>query len=199
MRFAAFVVLGLLVVARPFQGRDRGPERPALQAFELRSIERPRVIAAADRFLKEPPQTIIAFPAARSPGGSHDFFSESDYWWPDPAHPDGPFVRRDGESNPNNFVEHRHAMVRLSVGVPALTAAWMLTGDERYAAHARRHLRVWFADPVTRIHGRLAVGSLRGQIRVPGLAGGASGLRQLLTLTVCALKTAEIGAIAGAG
>lgn len=42
-------------------------------------IERARVVAAADRFLEAPPQTITAFPAARSAGGLHDFFSEGDY------------------------------------------------------------------------------------------------------------------------
>jgi hypothetical protein len=65
---------------------------------------------------------------ARSAGGPHDFFSEGDYWWPDPKNPSGPYVRRDGESNPDNFVEHRRALIRLSVEMPALTAAWKLTG-----------------------------------------------------------------------
>ena len=119
---------------------------------EIGALERPRVLAAADAFLTRAPQTITAFPAARSAGGPHDFFSEGDYWWPNPADPDGPYVRRDGESNPGNFVAHRRALVRLSIEVPALTAAWQLTGGERYAAHARRHLRAWFADPATRMN-----------------------------------------------
>ncbi len=118
---------------------------------EMAPAERERVIAAADRYLTRPPQTITAFRAARSAGGPHDFFSEGDYWWPDPKNPDGPYIRRDGESNPGNFVDHRRALVRLSVEVPALTAAWKLTSDDRYAAQARRHLRAWFVDPSTRM------------------------------------------------
>ena len=114
-------------------------------------LDRSRVIEAADRFLRQPPVTITAFPAPRSAGGAHDFFSEGDYWWPDPKNPDGPYIRRDGESNPDNFVEHRRALVRFSIEVPALTAAWTLTSDDRYAAHARRHLRAWFVDPATRM------------------------------------------------
>jgi Alginate lyase len=113
--------------------------------------ERSRVLSAADRYVREAPVTITAFPARRSAGGPHDFFSEGDYWWPDPAHPGGPYVRRDGESNPDNFVDHRRALVRFSVEVPALAAAWTLTSDDRYAAHARRHLRAWFVDPATRM------------------------------------------------
>jgi alpha-glucosidase len=119
---------------------------------DLTAIERSRVVAAADRYLTRPPQTITAFPAVRSAGGAHDFFSEGDYWWPDPAHPNGAYIRRDGESNPDNFAAHRRAMIRLSVEVPALTAAWIITGDARYAAHARNHLRAWFVDPSTRMN-----------------------------------------------
>jgi len=122
------------------------------QSFTPAASERPRVLSAADRYLDRAPQTITAFRAARSAGGAHDFFSEGDYWWPDPAHPDGPYVRRDGESNPANFVEHRRAMVRLSIEVPALTAAWLLTKEGRYAEQARRHLRAWFVEPDTRMN-----------------------------------------------
>jgi hypothetical protein len=134
-----------LAVTFPNQSEIRNPQ------FETAPAERERVIAAADRYLKRPPQTITAFRAARSAGGPHDFFSEGDYWWPDPKNPDGPYIRRDGESNPDNFVDHRRALVRLSIEMPALTAAWKLTSDDRYAAHARRHLRAWFVDPSTRM------------------------------------------------
>jgi len=115
-------------------------------------LDRPRVLAAADRYLTLEPATVTSARAARSAGGLHDFFSEGDYWWPDPKTPDGPYVRRDGESNPGNFVEHRRAMIRLSVEMPALTAAWVLSGDAKYAAHARKHLRAWFVDPATRMN-----------------------------------------------
>jgi hypothetical protein len=119
------------------------------------AAERGRVLNAASHYLGEPPLTVTAFPAARSTGGLHDFFSEGDYWWPDPKNLNGPYVRRDGESNPANFVDHRRALVRLSVQVPALAAAWSLTRDERYSTHARRHLRAWFADPATRMNADL--------------------------------------------
>ena len=57
------------------------------------------------------------------PGGKHDFFSEGDYWWPDPHHPDGPYFQLDGHTNPHNFPDHRRAMVRLSIQVATLTSA----------------------------------------------------------------------------
>jgi hypothetical protein len=143
VRFAA-LLMALPVAASGFGRTD------------LASIERPRVITAAGEYLARSPQTITAFRAARSTGGPHDFFSEGDYWWPDPAQPDGPYIRRDGESNPDNFVEHRRALMRLSVEVPALTAAWVLASEPRYAEHARRHLRAWLVDPDTRMNPSLA-------------------------------------------
>lgn len=123
-----------------------------LSAQELDTLERKRVLAAADRYLSEPPITITSTHSPRSPGGVHDYFSEGDYWWPDPQHPGGPYIRRDGLSNPTNFNAHRDALIRLSLQVPALTAAWMLTGDRRYSTHAIAHLDAWFLAPATRMN-----------------------------------------------
>ena len=115
-------------------------------------LEHGRVLRAAEAYLHQPPKTITSVAAPRSTGGLHDYFSEGDYWWPDPNNPNGPYIRRDGESNPDNFVAHRDLLIRLSIQMPALTAAWILTQDRRYANHAAAHLRAWFADPATRMN-----------------------------------------------
>jgi alpha-glucosidase len=117
--------------------------------------ERARVIPAAQAYLAEAPITITASSSPRSTGGPHDFFSEGDYWWPDPQNPGGPYIQRDGMSNPDNFNDHRQYLMRLSIQVPALTAAWKLTGDRRYAAHAVRHLEAWFVDAATKMNPNL--------------------------------------------
>jgi hypothetical protein len=119
------------------------------RGFDLAAFERPRVLAEAKRYLQQPPITITASSSPRSAGGKHDYFSEGDYWWPDPKDPNGPYMQRDGMSNPENFTAHRHALIRLGVQVPALTAAWLLTRDHRYADHAAKHLRAWFLDADT--------------------------------------------------
>ena len=122
---------------------------------DVASIDRARILAAADRYLGERPVTITEHIAARSPGGPNDYYSEGDYWWPDPENPGGPYIRRDGFSNPAKFVAHRAAMIRLSVQLPALVAAWELTGDQHYARHAGRHLDAWFVTPTTRMNPHL--------------------------------------------
>src|SRR6266404_5578866 len=125
------------------------------RVFNVAKFDRARVIETADRYLKEPPLTITASTSPRSAGGAHDFFSEGDYWWPDPQNPGGPYIQRDGMSNPENFVDHRRYLMRLSVQVPALVAAWKLTRNPGYAALAARHLRAWFIDERTRMNPNL--------------------------------------------
>ena len=122
---------------------------------EVARIERSRVLSAANLYLHEQPKTITAVPAFRSAGGIHDYFSEGDYWWPDPKNPDGPYIRRDGESNPGNFNTHRELLIRFSLQMPALTAAWLLTNKRVYADHAVAHLHAWFVDPATRMNPNL--------------------------------------------
>lgn len=107
---------------------------------------------AANGYLREKPVTITAYSSPRSTGGKHDYFSEGDYWWPDPKDPGGPYIQRDGESNPDNFNAHRLALIRLSVQVAALAAAWKVTRHNKYVDHAAAHLRAWFVDPETRMN-----------------------------------------------
>ena len=123
--------------------------------FKVAAFDRQRILKAAHQYLKEAPITITASHSPRSAGGMHDFFSEGDYWWPDPQNPGAPYIQRDGMTNPDNFVEHRRALMRLSVQVPALASAYLITKDGRYANHAVRHLRAWFLDPSTRMNPNL--------------------------------------------
>jgi hypothetical protein len=117
--------------------------------------DRDRILKAAAAFGPQPPITITAFPTTRSAGGLHDFYSQADYFWPNPEDPNGPYINRDGQSNPGNFDEHRRVMVRLSIEMPALTAAWLLSGNREYARRACDHLRAWFVDADTRMNPNL--------------------------------------------
>ena len=139
-------------------------------AFDVAAFDRARVISAANRYMKEAPITITASRSPRSAGGVHDFFSEGDYWWPDPNNPDGPYIQRDGMSNPDNFTDHRRYLMRLSVQMPALAAAWKITRDRRYAQHAGRHLRAWFIDERTRMNPSLQYAqAIKGRVTGRGI------------------------------
>jgi hypothetical protein len=110
------------------------------------------ILKRAESNLNEQPITVTAFRSERSAGGNHDFYSEGDYWWPDSLNPEGPYVQRDGQTNPDNFVAHRHAMIRFSTLVGNLTSAYLLTKDRKYIDAALIHIRAWFIDEETRMN-----------------------------------------------
>lgn len=122
---------------------------------EVAQTLRKHIMQEAAWALSQVPVTVTAQTSPRSAGGKHDFFSEGDYWWPDPKNPDGPYIQRDGMTNPDNFVAHRHAMIRLSRIVGALASAYQLTGDRKYVLHALKHCNAWFVDADTKMNPNL--------------------------------------------
>lgn len=123
---------------------------------DVAAMDRARILKAADAALTLAPITLTAFRAELSEGGPNDFYSNGDYWWPDPKKPDGlPYIQRDGQSNPNNFTAHRNCVNQLRDVVAALGAAYRVTGEDRYAAKSADLLRVFFVEPETRMHPHL--------------------------------------------
>jgi len=120
-----------------------------LPHFDLAAYEKPRVVQQAGAALAAEVKTITAARNPRSAGGPHDWSSEGDYWWPDPKNPGGPYIQRDGETNPDNFVAHRQFLLAFARNFDALAAAYKLTHDEKYAAAAVKHLQAWFVEPAT--------------------------------------------------
>jgi hypothetical protein len=71
---------------------------------------------------------IAAAHSDRSAGGSHDYFSEGDYWWPDP----------------------RSAVAAKRSGSHSVRAGF--STNREYADHAAGHLHAWFIDKETRMN-----------------------------------------------
>jgi hypothetical protein len=127
-----------------------------LSVPDVGEIDRKRIQKAAKAALAIEPITITKFYAEHSVGGPNDFYSNGDYWWPDPTKTNGlPYIQRDGETNPGNFNEHRMAMRQLRDAVAALGAAYKVTGDEKYATKAAALLKVFFIDEKTRMNPNL--------------------------------------------
>lgn len=150
-----FMMLSAAALAARGEALDSADEILLRPRRSVEALERARVLPAAQRYLSEAPRTIVSAPAPHSAGGLHDYYSEADYFWPDPNNPNGPYVNRDGESNPANFNTHRELLIRLGIQVPALAAAWLLAGRREFAEHASSHLRAWFVTPATRMNPNL--------------------------------------------
>jgi hypothetical protein len=112
------------------------------------------VRARAEKALKAGPFSVVHSRPRKPPSGDpHDYLSQAPYWWPDPKKPDGlPYIRRDGQTNPERNQFDSPLLAKMSSAVGTLAQAYRLTGDERYAAHAARLVRVWFLDPATRMN-----------------------------------------------
>jgi len=101
-------------------------------------------------------------------GDNHDYMSLGTYWWPDPGQPDGlPYVRRDGEVNPEGEAYDRQPLTQMTSAVETLALAYYFTSHEPYADHAARLLRVWFLDEATRMNPHLEYGQA-----IPGVTEG---------------------------
>lgn len=109
------------------------------------------ILQRAEQAVQQSPVTVTNFVCPRSPGGINDFYSEGDYWWPDPENPEGPYIRRDGQSNPGNFKHHRHAIISLNQTIGILCSAWLHDRNPRWTEAMERHLRAWFVDEHTRM------------------------------------------------
>lgn len=106
-----------------------------------------------------------------SPMGTNhlnDYYSNGDYWWPDPAKANGlPYIRRDGYSNPDCFSYHRQALRKTRTAIAHLARAYAATKNEAYAVKATELLKVFFVDPKTAMSPHLLYAQA-----IPGLFSG---------------------------
>ena len=122
----------------------------------------------ADAALKEGPYSVMDKEIVPPSGDKHDYISLSGYWWPDPTKPDGkPYIRRDGETNPEYRQYDRPVRGEMTSAVETLGLAFFFTDRAEYANHAARLLRVWFLDEATRMNPHLRYGGF-----IPGTAPG---------------------------
>jgi hypothetical protein len=145
---------------------------------DVAAIDHDRILHAADDYLKQPPVPLTDLSSPRSPATPHDFFSEAENYWPDPADPTNPYIPRAGQPNPDAFTAHRDALLNLGLYVPALTAAFVLTKDDRYAKHAVAHLCAWFIEPATSMTPSL----LYAQVIRPAKTGRPEGVIEAVHL-----------------
>ena len=163
---------------------------------DLFNSNEPNVVTFANEYLMQAPVPITKFSSPRSAGGIHDFYSEGDYWWQNPEDPDGPYIRKDGQSNPNNFVEHRKAMRNLNQWVSALVAAYQITKDEKYAAHALKHLDAFFLNENTLMNPSLLYAqAIKGKVTGRGI--GIIDTIHLIEIAKAIEKLAALGYLKG--
>ena len=119
------------------------------EAWTLDSVRRLR--ADAERHMKEGPWSVTTERPQGIAMDIHEFYSEAPYWWPQDGDPKAPYVRRDGQTNPNRFVANKNALTAMSDAVFTLGTAAYLLDDPRYAQRAARDIHTWFINPKSRM------------------------------------------------
>ena len=161
----ALVNTGLLLISVVFCARAAALPRTLVSSDEADPIHSAiirkegwtqgavkRLRAEADRRLKEGPWTVTSDRPEGPVIDVHDYYSEAPYWWPDPANPTGPYIRKDGQTNPNRFMANKTALNSMADAVFTLGAAAFFLDEPRYGQRAARVIRVWFLDPKTRMN-----------------------------------------------
>ena len=118
------------------------------------------LIQEADQALEQTPVSVMDKGQAPPSGDKHDYMSQGPYWWPDPDQPDGlPYIRRDGEVNPEKATLPDHDNFNIIMRVSdILGKAYFFTQDEKYARKLTQYLRVWFLDEATQMNPHLKFG-----------------------------------------
>lgn len=101
-------------------------------------------------------------------GSKNDYMSMGPYWWPDVEKPDGlPYIRRDGEVNPERDNLDSAQKSKMINSVRALSLAWFFNERDEYAEKAVELLRVWFLNAETLMNPHLNYGQ-----SIPGRTEG---------------------------
>jgi hypothetical protein len=163
---------------------------------QIIDVLRESILKQAAWAMEQEPQTVTSQTSARSAGGKHDFYSEGDYWWPNPKSIDSPYIQKDGLTNPENFVAHRLAMIRFSRIVGALASAYKLTGDKKYVTQALKHCYAWFTETATLMNPNLLYAqAIKGRFTGRGI--GIIDTIQLMEVAQSLYALENAGALTG--
>ena len=175
MRKVVFTVFILSISTFSLLGQPRvwNIEKPDQARLEKPALIE-QILKEANNLLSKAIPTIMDKDKPAPSGDKHDYYSCAPYWWPDPANPTGPYIRKDGVTNREVTTPDKKNLGTLTNGIIRLSMAYYLTSEEKYSTKAVENLRVWFMNPETRMnpnlnYGQTIVGHFGGKGRGAGM------------------------------
>ena len=113
-----------------------------------------KLLKDANKQMEEKTPSVMDKSQTPPSGSKHDYMSMATYYWPDPSKPAGaPYIRKDGERNPEirDISDHK-AVDNMQKAVSLLSLAYYFTHDEAYAKKAAEFLKVFFLDEATKMN-----------------------------------------------
>ena len=170
-------IFSCLILILTYGGLSAQPRLWNIEKLSKAKLENPSLVAQivkdADKLLKKKIASVVEKEKPAPSGDLHDYISCAPYYWPDPANPGGPYIRRDGESNKAVLTPDKKNLGSLIYGVVQLSVAYKLSSDEKYAAKAVENLRIWFLNPATRMNPNLNFGqTIYGRLGGKGHGAG---------------------------
>lgn len=114
---------------------------------------RKALVRQADKMLQQEPSSVMDQKQLAPSGNPHDYYSLGRYWWPNPKTENGlPYIRKDGQVNPDTKGLGREALSTFQKQVETLALAYFYTGEQAYADKCADCLRAWYINPKTRMN-----------------------------------------------
>ena len=124
-----------------------------------------KIIATEERHVNDTP--IVITDKSRSFSGDfHNYESYAGYWWPNPADPDGPYIRKDGVDNPEALNSDSKKLTQMNTRLRSFAVAFYLSRDTVFFNAYKRQLVAWFIDPNTKMNPNMEFAGI-----IPGLTG----------------------------
>ena len=159
------------------------------EAWTLDPVRRLR--AEAEKRAKEGPWTVTTERPQGLDLDAHDYYSEAPYWWPNPDSATAPYIRKDGQVNPNHFTANKSALNAMTEAVFTLGTAAYLLDEPRYAQRAARDIQTWFINPKTRMNPHMEYGQAIRNVnngRGAGILDGRVFIRAIQGMEFLALS-----------
>ena len=111
------------------------------------------LVKDANKYLTARAESVTDKKQVPAGGDKHDYMSLAPYYWPDPSNPTGPYIRKDGQRNPEmNEISDHKAIDNTTKAVKYLCLAYYFSNDEAYAKKASELLHVFFLDAATKMN-----------------------------------------------